>query len=76
MLDLLIYKPNGKQHQLGIYQSIHAGFLAVHQQQTGLEQWDQLDPNQLPYQLFDLTCWNYESFSGTRPYHSCSKATG
>ncbi|MFP4261199.1 MAG: hypothetical protein ACLFS1_08990 [Opitutales bacterium] len=75
--------PNGKTYRLdlvshsdakklGEFSSINNAILAVVQQKTSLPEWDTLCLQDLPYRVFDITCWNFSDFSGTTAAHACS----
>jgi len=57
---------------LGVYCSINDAILAVTQQQTSYKKWDDLCLNEVPYNVFDITCWDFKIFSGTNFEQSCS----
>jgi hypothetical protein len=57
---------------LGHFCSINDAILAVVRQETGFPEWDLLSLDDLPYRVFDITCWEFYDFSGTNYIKACS----
>ena len=60
------------EKMLGRFCSINDAILAVVRQESGLPEWDELCLSKVPYRVFDITCWNFYSFSGTNTIETCS----
>jgi hypothetical protein len=58
--------------KLGEFSSINNAILAVVQQKTNFPEWDALCLQDLPYRVFDITCWNFSNFPGTNAAQACS----
>lgn len=57
---------------LGHYCSISDAIGAVSRQETGYSKWDQLDANQVPLRVHNITSWKFRKYTGTFPRAACS----
>lgn len=61
MVALKLELPEKPIQTLGHYYQINDAIVAVVQQQSGCEEWDSLAMHEVPYRIFDITCWKRET---------------
>jgi hypothetical protein len=76
LFTLAIVKIAFGLRELGIYRSINDAILAVAKQETGYLPWDSLYPKQVPHNVRDIACWDFEEISGTKSAQPCSQSAG
>jgi hypothetical protein len=72
LFALTIQEERNDPLPLGHYRSINDAVFAVSNQETGFLVWDSLGPKDLPHRVHDITCWEFEEFSGTNKQKLCS----